>query len=159
MRIIYKWGQHVLILRISQVTQDEGVKEALQGVQQGARKAPFPRVLDPRCDPAQFLAPAFRWHFHVIAGPGEAIGRASGRAIVVRSRGVRFILFYSFFLSSGEAQKEKKKSTQKGGKHKKNNSRSMTTRERSSVQSVRSSVWRGTRGKSKKLPGLVCVVW
>jgi hypothetical protein len=47
----------------AQITEDEGVKEALQGVQQGARKAPFPRVLDPHCHETQFLASALRPHF------------------------------------------------------------------------------------------------
>lgn len=53
----------MLISRVSQVTQDEGVKKALQGVQQGARKAPFSRVLDLPCHPTQFLAWALRLHF------------------------------------------------------------------------------------------------
>lgn len=52
----------MLISRVSQVTQDEGVKKALQGVQQGARKAPFSRVLDLQCHPTQFLAAALRLH-------------------------------------------------------------------------------------------------
>lgn len=43
---------------------------------------------------------------------------------------------------------KEEKSTQKERKTK--NSRSMTTRERSSVQSVRSSIWRGIGGKAKK---------
>lgn len=40
---------------IGQVTQVKGVKKALQGVQQGARKVPFPGILIPRFN----FAPTF----------------------------------------------------------------------------------------------------
>lgn len=79
--------------------------------------------------------------------------------MVLRARGVRFISFhFPFHRAAVRLREKRRKSTLERKKIK--NSRSMTTRERSSVQSVRSSVWRGTRGKSKKqkLPGLVCVV-
>lgn len=110
---------HVLILYISQVTQDEGVKEALQGVQQGARKAPFSRVLDPRCHPAQFLVPAFRSHFMSLkVRARQSGGRVGGRSCFGQGASGSFH-FTFFFLRSGEAQKEKKEKHTKRGKHQK----------------------------------------
>lgn len=82
---------------------------------------------------------------------------AGGRAIVLRSRGVTFIsVHFLFFPSSGEAQKRKEEKHAK--RRKKSKSHALTIRERSSVQSVRSSIWRGIRGKAKSYQGW-CVVW
>lgn len=90
--------------------------------------------------PAQFLAPAFRLHFMPLkVRARQSGGRVGGRSCFGQGASGSFH-FTFFFLSSGEAQKEKKKSTQKGENTKKQISRSMTTRERSSVQSFRSSI-------------------
>lgn len=92
----------------------------------------------------------------VVAGLSEVIERTGGRSCFGRgaSGSSQFIFFFSRVLV--RLKKEKKKSTQKEEKIK--ISRSMTTRERSSVQSVRSSIWRGIRGKAKSYQGW-CVVW
>lgn len=101
-------------------------------------------MLPPSSIPGQGLAIAISCDCRLRRG--DRAGRRAGDRVSVEGRQVHFISF-SFSLKSGEAQKRKKHTKRKKIK----NSRSVTTRERSSVQSVRSSIWRGIGGKAKKV--------